>query len=137
MCKSSMNGSVIVHLPFLPAGCITRGRGQTICNERHGVLESALSLCGSRHTQTGTNAPIYRSPHELARGLHDAPAPLLHPFLLITLGGCGAGETAATATLQAEQAKQAQQQMEQLKQQIDQANAANTRRLQEAIDQAQ
>ncbi|KQO29470.1 hypothetical protein DP092_13515 [Pseudomonas sp. MDMC224] len=57
--------------------------------------------------------------------------------LLLTLGGCGAGETAATATLQAEQAKQAQQQMEQLKQQIDQANAANTQRLQEAIDQAQ
>lgn len=57
--------------------------------------------------------------------------------LLLTLGGCGAGETAATATLQAEQAKQAQQQMEQLKQQIDQANAANTLRLQEAIDQAQ
>jgi cell division protein FtsB len=58
-------------------------------------------------------------------------------FLLLTLSGCGAGETAATATLQAEQAKQAQQQMEQLKQQIDQANAANTQRLQEAIDQAQ
>jgi len=57
--------------------------------------------------------------------------------LLLALGGCGAGETAATATLQAEQAKQAQQQMEQLKQQIDQANAANTQRLQEAIDQAQ
>ncbi|RRV26298.1 hypothetical protein EGJ23_13245 [Pseudomonas sp. o96-267] len=57
--------------------------------------------------------------------------------LLLILSGCGAGETAATATLQAEQAKQAQQQMEQLKQQIDQANAANTQRLQDAIDQAQ
>ena len=57
--------------------------------------------------------------------------------LLLALGGCGAGETAATATLQAEQAKQAQQQMEQLKQQIDQANAVSTQRLEEAIDQAQ
>ncbi|MGG2399051.1 hypothetical protein ACJRW5_19100 [Pseudomonas sp. SH1-B] len=57
--------------------------------------------------------------------------------LLLGLSGCGAGETAATATLQAEQAKQAQQQMEQLKQQIDQANALNNQRLEQAIDQAQ
>lgn len=57
--------------------------------------------------------------------------------LLLTLAGCGAGETAATATLQAEQAKQAQQQLEQLKQQIDQANALNNQRLEQAIDQAQ
>ena len=50
--------------------------------------------------------------------------PLILPTtLLLVLSGCGAGETAATASLQAEQAKQAQQQMEQLKQQVEAANA--------------
>lgn len=58
---------------------------------------------------------------------------ILPSALLLALSGCGAGETAATASLQAEQAKQAQQQMEQLKQQIDAANAKNTARLQEQL----
>lgn len=52
-------------------------------------------------------------------------------FSLLCLSGCGAGETAAVATLQAEQAKQAQQQMQQLKQQIELANDKNNLRLQE------
>jgi len=101
------------------------------------VLETALSVCGSRHTQIRADAPIYRSPPELAEDSMMHLRLFCTFSLLLTLSGCGAGETAATATLQAEQAKQAQQQMEQLKQQIDQANAANTQRLQEAIDQAQ
>lgn len=56
---------------------------------------------------------------------------------LLCLGGCGAGETAAVATLQAEQAKQAQQQMQQLKEQVELANQKSTLRLQEAtrVDQ--
>lgn len=51
---------------------------------------------------------------------------------LLVLGGCGAGETAAVASLQAEQARQAQQQMQQLKQQIDLANEKSNLRLQQA-----
>jgi PBP1b-binding outer membrane lipoprotein LpoB len=53
---------------------------------------------------------------------------------LLFLGGCGAGETAAVASLQAEQAKQAQQQIQQLQQQVDQANAQNNLRLQQATE---
>ncbi|MFA7822647.1 hypothetical protein [Aeromonas dhakensis] len=45
--------------------------------------------------------------------------------LLINLGACGAGKTAATASPQARQTQLAQQQ-------IDQANAANIHRLQQA-----
>ena len=56
---------------------------------------------------------------------------------LLALSGCGAGETAAVASLQAEQAKQAQQQMEQLKQQIELANEKNNLRLQQATQDAQ
>ena len=60
--------------------------------------------------------------------------PLFLPTtLFLVLSGCGAGETAATASLQAEQAKQAQQQMEQLKQQVEAANAKNTARFQEQL----
>jgi outer membrane lipoprotein SlyB len=51
---------------------------------------------------------------------------------VFSLSGCGAGETAAVATLQAEQAKQAQQQMQQLKQQVELANQKSNVRLQEA-----
>nr|WP_298137494.1 hypothetical protein [uncultured Pseudomonas sp.] len=51
---------------------------------------------------------------------------------LILLSACGAGETAATATLQAEQAKQLQQQTEQLKQQIEQLNEQSEKRLEQA-----
>ena len=58
---------------------------------------------------------------------------ILSATLLLALSGCGAGETAATASLQAEQAKKAQQQMEQLKQQVEAANARNTTRLQEQL----
>lgn len=56
---------------------------------------------------------------------------------LLTLSGCGVGETAAVAGLQAEQAKQAQQQMGQLKQQIDLANEKNNLRLQQATQDIQ
>ena len=58
---------------------------------------------------------------------------ILSATLLLALSGCGAGETAATSSLQAEQAKQAQQQMEQLKQQVEAANARNMARLQEQL----
>jgi len=53
---------------------------------------------------------------------------------VLGLSGCGAGETAAVATLQAEQAKQAQQQMQQLKQQVELANEKSNLRLQEATE---
>ncbi|MGB4073970.1 DUF5320 domain-containing protein [Pseudomonas sp.] len=49
----------------------------------------------------------------------------------LALSACGAGETAATASLQAEQAAQLKQQAEQLKQQIEAANAQNHKRLEE------
>ena len=55
---------------------------------------------------------------------------------LFALYGCGAGETAAVASLQAEQAKQAQQQMQQLKQQVELANEKSNQRLQQATDAA-
>lgn len=51
---------------------------------------------------------------------------------LFGLSGCGAGETAAVATLQAEQARQAQQQMQQLRQQVELANQKSNLRLQQA-----
>ncbi|SDU25224.1 hypothetical protein SAMN05216296_2664 [Pseudomonas pohangensis] len=56
---------------------------------------------------------------------------------LFCLGGCGAGETAAVATLQAEQAQQAQQQMQQLRQQVELANQKSNLRLQEATQSSQ
>lgn len=56
---------------------------------------------------------------------------------LLALAGCGAGETAATASLQAEQASQAQQQMARLQQQIDEANRQSNQRLEEALRASQ
>ncbi|WP_174236498.1 hypothetical protein [Stutzerimonas nosocomialis] len=56
---------------------------------------------------------------------------------LFALAGCGAGETAATASLQAEQASQAQQQMARLQQQIDEANRQSNQRLEEALRASQ
>ncbi|MFI8480765.1 hypothetical protein ACIGCM_09355 [Pseudomonas sp. NPDC078700] len=47
--------------------------------------------------------------------------------------GCGAGETAATASLQAKQAQKAQQQMAQMQKQIDEANAASNQRLEQQL----
>jgi curli biogenesis system outer membrane secretion channel CsgG len=62
----------------------------------------------------------------------------LTPLLLIlTLSACGAGETAAIATVQAQLAEQARQQMEQLQQQIDQANTVNKQRLEQALQKAE
>ncbi len=60
------------------------------------------------------------------------------PFSLVlllafsNLGGCGAGETAAQASLQAEQARQTAQQMQQLRQQVEAANEKNRLRLEQA-----
>lgn len=56
---------------------------------------------------------------------------LLTSLLLMT--GCGAGETAATASLQAKQAQKAQQQMAQMQKQIDEANAASNQRLEQQL----
>lgn len=57
---------------------------------------------------------------------------LLPLTLALTLGSCGLGESAATASLQAKQATQLQQQTEQLKQQIDAANAQSQKRLEDS-----
>jgi hypothetical protein len=58
--------------------------------------------------------------------------PAIGTLILFSLSGCGAGESAAVATLQAEQARQAQEQIQQLKQQVELANEKSNLRLQEA-----
>ncbi len=87
--------------------------------------------------KTGYSAPLqYPFPLHENPAMNHRPANLAF-VIMLTLSGCGAGETAAVATLQAEQAKQAQQQMEQLKQQINLAHEKNNLRLQQATQDAQ
>jgi type IV pilus biogenesis protein CpaD/CtpE len=67
---------------------------------------------------------------------HDMRLPLTC-LALLSLAGCGVGESAATAALHAEQAKQLQQQTRELQQQIDHANLESAERLQQALNDAE
>ena len=65
-----------------------------------------------------------------------------HPMMTLLaatllLSACGAGETAATASLQARQAEQALQQKAALQEQINSANAASAKRLEQVREATQ